>query len=303
MLPMKKVLFVASLSFLFHASNAQDYVPFPTDSAYWKTTFISLGKNIFKTFDLSGDTLIGPLAYHKLYETSQEEIPIIDSITFYPRAYIGCTREENKIVYYLPSGTTQETIAYNFNLGIGDTVAGDIYPCPGLYFTIGSIDSVVLTNGTFRKRFNLITCGNATGYYVEGLGNNYGPLPFYGVSIGPGSYAPNLTCFEDHGIYLYPLSQSDCSILTNAYEIPGTTLHLSLYPNPFREDCIIDFGKIIQQGELRVMDNLGQTVSSKTISGKQQEIISAHELQAPGIYLLTFSERDNVISRKIIFQQ
>jgi hypothetical protein len=301
----KKVslLAIVWLSVFLSKAIAQDYVPFPTDSAYWKTSFHSIVEDIYKTYELSGDTTISSQVYHKIYVTSEEIIGQIGSVTFNPRSYMGAIREQDKIVYFLPSGSTAENIAYNFNLGIGDTVADEIYPCPGLFFTIASIDTVTLADGSLRKSYSLNSCGNATGGYIEGLGNAYGPLPFYGVSFGPGSYAPSLSCFTDHGTFLYPTAGSECSVLTSTQEIPTTLTNFAVYPNPFQEACVIAFGKIIQSGELKVVNELGQVVMQKTVSNTQQVTITASEISNSGIYLVTFLTGSEIVSRKIMMSR
>ena len=306
MSPFKKnyLIILAVVVLSANEAKAQTYVPFPTDSAFWKTHFVNLFLNeIYKTYELAGDTTIDLQSYHKIYETWTEQIFLIDSLIFSPKSYLGGMREQDKIVYFKPADDT-ERIIYDFHLGVGDTVASALNSVPcNPFTTITSITDVVLADGTFRKQYTLYSCSSSTNWYIEGVGNRFGPIPHYYEAWGPGTCCFELTCYKAHGTLIYPTTGNECSILTSTHEIPNTFISFSVYPNPFQEACVIDFGKVIQKGNLKVINELGQIVADKTISNTNQEIISAAELSHSGIYLLTFSVGDQIVSRKIVFSR
>ncbi|MBK6642004.1 MAG: T9SS type A sorting domain-containing protein [Bacteroidetes bacterium] len=54
----------------------------------------------------------------------------------------------------------------------------------------------------------------------------------------------------------------------------GTLTSFSVYPNPFQEECVIEFGKVIHKGNLKVINELGQIMVDKTVSNKQETIVA-----------------------------
>lgn len=185
--------FVVLFSFF---SKAQDYVPFPEDSAYWlKTTNIARGfgapsgcydgtstygiqKQIYFTFN---DTLIEGLNYRLLKTALVSEDMIRGSESFdWELANLSeiIDESENILAYRNDSinkkvfainlnpdeftfPTEEEFLWYNFNIEIGDTLSNlsSFYNelFAGGEVIIDSIDSVLICD-KFHKRFITYNC-------------------------------------------------------------------------------------------------------------------------------------------------
>ena len=111
-------------------------------------------------------------------------------------------REENKRVFVLPNPTSAESeeyLAYDFNLTVGDTVPDPYYfQTPGgpsdYNLVIHTIDSVYVS-GTWRKRYQI----NSFPDIIEGIGSSSGllnPLNF----AWSGACQISLNCYLEQGV-------------------------------------------------------------------------------------------------------
>lgn len=214
---MKKLLLV----FLFIPAGllGQTYVPFisTTDSSdVWLDINSCSDFDCFYTYNnqytIDGDTTIGGIQYSKVYISYRHEEGSIESqwcnesLNYFDH-YFGALRESQKQVFLIPAfaDVTFEYMAYDFNLGVGDTVPSPIqFGASGAENRIvGSIDSVMVF-GAYRKRF--ILSGN--GSIVEGIGASTGlfnPL----LQISSGCYFA-LNCYSENGVSDY--FTSDCTV-------------------------------------------------------------------------------------------
>ncbi|MFI5134289.1 MAG: T9SS type A sorting domain-containing protein [Chitinophagales bacterium] len=289
---------------LTHLGGAQTYHPFPIDSAFWKYYGRDLA-GVFENYssvELEGDTVLGGKTYARLFETNQNTITVIDSTIFYPRHFIGGLREEDRIVYFYNPDSSEEHTAFNFNLGVGDTVAYVYHPLLGYYYvTISAIDSVQLLDETFRRRFNFLP--PFADYYIEGIGSSYGILPEYTPPSGLGSVSYQLTYFKDHGEPLYHESATEeCSVMTSVLEVPETN-KINIRPNPFSNYFTIEFGKTFYEGVIEIRNLAGQIVFKQSIGNSSTETISNEYFKEGGIYFLIIKTDYEVYSSKLVYQR
>jgi hypothetical protein len=181
----------------FQISVAQDYVPFPDSNAIWTSYRIDVtcGDPLyicyFDQFTLTGDTIIGTYSYNKIVRGG--------SIS---NNYFGGIRNDipEKKVYFLKAYTDIDTLLYDFNINIGDTVPvsytnSNVYPAP---WTVISIDSI-FANGQYRKRFNISNTGWETSL-IEGIGSVGGLFEEYFYPEG----SSTLLCFFQNDSNVYP---------------------------------------------------------------------------------------------------
>ena len=111
-------------------------------------------------------------------------------------------REENKRVFVLPNPTSAESeeyLAYDFNLTVGDTVPDPYYyQTPGgpsdYNLVIHTIDSIFIS-GTWRKRYQI----NSFPDIIEGVGSSSGLLNPLNYAWS-GSCQIALRCYIEQGV-------------------------------------------------------------------------------------------------------
>lgn len=151
------LLFFYSSSFVL----AQDYHPFPQGEAVWSSLMNLVwytdpeDGEILEVHDITihygifGDTLINDQLYQKIYQSSESTFDINDA------QYFGGIREEEKFIFLFGRFDHKEDTLYNFNLLPGDIWKDyDNYLGTRIIIQLESIDSIILLNETFRKRYN-----------------------------------------------------------------------------------------------------------------------------------------------------
>lgn len=136
---------------------------------------------------IKGDTVIGNKSYKKLFEDG---------------GYVSALREEGHRVYSIASvdmygkPNTKESLWYDFNLGLGDSV---VLESSILY--VQKVD-YILARGVIRKRFHMYEAHkkwpeeyNFKGVWVEGIGSSFGPTLPYGWGKDGGTTLMD-DCFE-----------------------------------------------------------------------------------------------------------
>jgi len=86
------------------------------------------------------------------------------------------------------------------------------------------------------------------------------------------------------GIYS---SQAACDIacVVNAVDETSKGITLSIYPNPFKEETTVDFGRDVQQASVRVVDVFGKLIEEYSITNTNKHILK-RENKASGIYFM-----------------
>lgn len=292
----KVVLILVMLNSFQHLCKAQTnvYHPFPDSNAMWNILFIA---NCFEfgstqenySIEISGDTLIDSLVYHKLSTPFLEEISSSDCGSSGSPGFRGFIREDTvtRKVYYNPSGQN-EYLLYDFNLEVGDTLEGWLasFNMPN---TVQQIDSVLVGNN-YRKRWRINDCYSID--IIEGIGCTFGliketvpcisDLPSYG-----------LTCFKQEGETLYPNTTTDCELITG---IETHQLNNLLYPNPATNTLTLNTD--LKNAQLKVLNAQGQLVYQSAIINSQSAI-DVSQL-SPGIYFLSISDGTQVVSKKFV---
>ena len=174
-------------------TNAQKYVPFPTENAKWNVFYTSslhgapTDTTLLK-YTLQGDTTINEVTYHKLCKN-------IGSDKSPQYIFAGGLREKDKKIFFygfgysksnLSSVSNKEYLLYDFNKKTGDSVMFD----KERWYRIINMDSVKIGGG-FRKRYEIdIMASNTSEFIIEGIGDvNQGLL---------GMITPILTCIDCH---------------------------------------------------------------------------------------------------------
>jgi hypothetical protein len=287
----------------FNKSNCQTnvYYPFPDDDAVWvgrEWHYVGNCKvlddnNLF----ISGDTIIGPYTYHKLLKNGFMWSPLCPNPPgyYYFGQYWGAFRQEiaNKKVYLNIGGV--DTLAYDFNLNIGDTMISCIEGYNNL--TIYSIDSILIDN-SYRKAYWVATVDSSVfTWIIEGIGSQQGAFspPFYWDE-----YGNELYCVKVNGQTIYPPVPGYICSLVSIEESNHVENELLVYPNPFSEMATIQTKNYLMNATLSMFNSFGELVKEmRNISG--QTILLQRNNLPHGLYYILLLQNNKVIkTSKII---
>ena len=94
--------------------------------------------------------------------------------------------------------------------------------------------------------------------------------------------------------------QSD-DFVFNSTSINIDKIDLKIYPNPFRERTIVDFGRVMIRGEVKVVDILGNIVDVYELDN-QRELVIEKGTKSKGVYFVEVNIDNNTIFKKINLQ-
>jgi len=114
----------------------------------------------------------------------------------------------------------------------------------------------------------------------------------------------------NYGIYYVIVTDANgCISQSNSFEyedVTGledelTTLRLSIYPNPFKKQTTVDFGRVIKKATISIVDVYGKQIEAYLISNTDKHILKRNN-KASGIYFVEIEvgEREKVIFKLII---
>ena len=224
------------------------YHPFPDSNAIWRVDkYDSSYPNgtAFSTYQIyfDGDTITASgLKYHKL---SKEGNFDINTPSYgYGKGVFGFLMQDTiaRRVYYKTStdlnSTTFDSLLYDFNMQIGDTLVGNYnFNQTNDIMLIKSIDSILI-NDTYRKKFNISYLDSQlTGVFIiEGIGSNLGGL--YQYEYFEQYY--DLVCFKQNDTTFYPYSNYSCDpIAASLNDNKFSKQTIDIYPIPAKDYFII----------------------------------------------------------------
>jgi Secretion system C-terminal sorting domain len=206
------------------------------------------------------DTIVGSNTYHKLLSRTANLVvpndsfpPVVDVEATYPDTYYGAIRENSKKVYSLNDIGGGETLIFNFNASIGDSI-----PAYNGLDRVTGIDSILLS-GVYHKRY---LTNDATYSVIEGVGSNRGLFP----DLNDGGSDIAFYCFTDSSItyspdtsipctYIYPLGYT--SAVKNANVI---NQEIEIYPIPASDILHIFSVNNLCNAQVVIINMLGQIV-------------------------------------------
>ncbi|MDB5282488.1 MAG: hypothetical protein JWO06_1563 [Bacteroidota bacterium] len=152
-----------------------------------------------------------------------------------PYSLYGYLREDTlaKKIYFLYPTSASDSLLYNFNLGLNDTVNDYRY---GKMF-VDLIDSFT-SNGIGHRRLRFHGPDFNYGLWIEGLGSTVGLFNPFNQPLN----RINLNCFSTSGQTIYPAYNDsvcqDFPLLLSVNEIEESS-QLSLHPNPVSSICTL----------------------------------------------------------------
>lgn len=221
---------------------------------------------------MEGDTIIDTLTYKKIFR--QGVVTLINSSCqpYDNNLYINQTpsfflRSFNKKMYIYRPEDQFETLLYDFNLTIGDTLP-ETYtynPSNSSYLMIvESIDSVSTPNG-YLKKFAL-SGGNLDTLY-EGIGSTGGLEESIFPLFLSGSH--QLRCYSlNNSSYVPTISSSTCYITVGIPDLSNKNEH-KVFPNPFSSKMEIQLNSEVNDAELTIFTPNGLKVKTIVFSGNR----------------------------------
>jgi hypothetical protein len=323
---MKKVLLLLLFTGCLESLEAQSgvYYPFPSSDALWRESAGDYFCNCCRDYQYSinGDTVIGGATYHRLKWSgivySSPNVPYVGgsywgcasspppSMAYLGSSvasfYAGAFREDtiSKRIYFMEPGNTTDTLLYDFNLSVGDTLPDSYISDQSVYHNIiASIDSV-LVGGTYRKRFNINEGTSTYVSLVEGVGSTFG---FLGVLIPPFESQSVLDCFKLSDTLAYqPSGGLGCSSLAlTVAKLNDLEQAVYVYPNPGRGNFKLSMSFLKENMSMEVRDVFGKQIMDTKIKSISTEIDLGS--QPAGVYFLQISDsKGNSVTKKIIKQ-
>ena len=115
------------------------------------------------------------------------------------------------------------------------------------------------------------------------------------MALNPGTY------------YCLVTDANACETMSNSFTYDNPTsiaesqISLKIYPNPFREQTTIDFGRVIIDGDLKVIDILGNVVDVYELKN-QRELVIEKGTKSKGVYFVEVKINNDKIFKKITLQ-
>ncbi len=281
------ILFLKSFSI---DGQTNVYHSFPDSNAVWNfnySIYCGFGGMVYGrdySIILSGDTLIGSQIYHKLKRPFIENINA-ENCGVPQIGYLGAIRQDTlaKKVFFFPPAENEETLLYDFNMEVGDTVRGFI----GLLEpdTVEYIDSVFVGN-SYRKRWMINSCYGIQ--IIEGIGSTYG-LIVNSPGCNTDQVGYSLNCFKDDEIIYIenPELTLNCDIITS-FDSSGSLDELNIFPNPSQGTFNIRNERLIKK--ILLTDVAGKVLIVYLPDNKTELILEGIEV---GMYILTVIDYDD----------
>ncbi len=285
------------------------YHPFPDSNAVWGMGSGCLdglcgGDAAYIQNYNAGDTAMDGFTYKRIQEvfvmTSSNGCcnPPTDLGT-------GYIREDTitKKVYWRGGEMAQDSLLYDFDVQVGDTLTGYMGSCD-MTWTVGSIDSILI-GLNYRKRINYEVSFDPGIQFsiIEGIGSTYGltTCPFVPFEMGI-----FLSCFTVDGELLYPPSGADlapCGDLTSTVHPPRAIgpAPLSLLPNPASGRLILQCDASYLPLDISVVDLTGEVHLENVL----KTVNSAIDISflSSGSYFLRVVRRGTLVATEKFIKQ
>jgi len=169
-------------------------------------------------------------------------------------------------------------------------------------YTINQVPEIVIditVNNTYILTASVLSGGTAPYTYQW---NDAG-------GIISGATSSSYTVSSNGTYYVMVIDANDCKLSSDSFPygeatavIESALLTLSIYPNPFKEETTVDFGREIQVASIRIVDVFGKLVEEHSIKNTDKHILKRGN-KASGIYFMEIEvEQKEKINYKLIIE-
>jgi hypothetical protein len=116
---------------------------------------------------------------------------------------------------------------------------------------------------------------------------------------------------DDYGVYYVQITDiNGCIAISNSFEyedVPtaidgdNTIPTLTIYPNPFNEETTVDFGRVVKEVKIKILDVLGKCLNEYSLKEIDKFIID-REGKVNGVYFIeiTMDTHNQTVFKLII---
>ncbi|MEZ4888556.1 MAG: hypothetical protein R3E32_27780 [Chitinophagales bacterium] len=280
------VMAFGSLMLQLQAQEA-DYIPFPKEGAVWHVAGGGHINSAFISYGVVGDTLINDILYAKMYVSPTFDFDISNS------EYLTAYREnEQKQVWGIPVGATDERLMYDFSLQSGESTTVYNFVFGEYQYVVVDFIRLETYIGIERKVFEL------DGYvWYEGIGSEFGPLRNTAFVIDATQI---VTCVEENDALVFQSPFAiECDSLPLAIDdVHRADLSVNIYPSILKSNDLLNIN-------LSEYYNHSQTLFITNYTGKvvYQVSFSTQTLSIPislpkGSYFV-YSKSDAFVSKPV----
>jgi hypothetical protein len=288
-------------------SQANIYHPFPDSNAVWNEMcgYLQMNTPVNNPhiFFLAGDTIISGNTYKKIFTSGYRysQFPGNNCCFYYNQsaAMIRQDTVQRKIYTY---SSPNDTLLYDFNLNVGDTLPASNINYQGSGNYVSSIDSVLIGT-TYRKQYHISTHEDPNGFgswdsnyvqLIDGIGSTFG---LFSLLVPPFEGGCGLNSYCENNIVLYGYPNSTCDLEVGIAESQNPNEIISISPNPSTGIFTINSSKNFQ---FSVYDIFGREILQTT---SQSQMTTLDLTSYPqGIYFVRGKSNGKIFARKIILQ-
>ena len=208
-------------------------------------------------------------------------------------------------VYNWSGSSSTNNNLNNVSAGVYTLTVSDMYSCEySQTFVVGEPQEITAT----------INQNSSNTYLLESNNVNGGVAPY--VHSWREASAPNVQLatgttytVSSYGDYFVRVTDAQgCTSESNSIEFISTTinevgssLEVSVYPNPFRSEAVVDFGRVVESASLTIVDMYGKVIERHLVGNSDRYIITNKD-KASGVYFLKIETRDLSYNSKIIIK-
>ncbi|MBC7411017.1 MAG: hypothetical protein H7331_00995 [Bacteroidia bacterium] len=302
---MKKLLLLTACVAVITSTKAQTnvYHSFVDTNATWNVTWSSANtcfpanftSIINYSYTANGTVMYGGKTYIQILRNQISSNNSNCNYTF-PYATTILIRNDvaNKKVYIQDPSTLQDTVLYDFNLLVGDTVPHwftNQRSANATPFIIQSIDSVLI-GSTYRKKFNLNNTSQV--FFIEGIGSSNGLFEDFLIF----EESTVLNCYTNDNV-----TYGICPIVgLNKQKIQ--TPILSVLSSVTNAETIVNYTlpSTTSSACLELYDITGVLIKSCALSSATNSYLLNMQGVAKGIKLLVLKTNDGFFAKqKLVF--
>ena len=208
-------------------------------------------------------------------------------------------------VYNWSGSSSTNNNLNNVSAGVYTLTVSDMYSCEySQTFVVGEPQEITAT----------INQNSSNTYLLESNNVNGGVAPY--VHSWREASAPNVQLatgttytVSSYGDYFVRVTDAQgCTSESNSIEFISTTinevgssLEVSVYPNPFRSEAVVDFGRVVESASLTIVDMYGKVIERHLVGNSDRYIITNKD-KASGVYFLKIETREGNMFVKLVIK-
>lgn len=293
---MKSKIYI--LFILFFTFNLQAQKMLEEDNLWYTNVSVWAYPPSYGIYKIGGDTIIDNTSYKQILISTDSTL--VEWNVF--SRYVVRENDEGQVFAKLEG--EEERLMYDFSLEVGDTMpVASFYAVDGYcYFEVTAIDSVMLMDGSMRKRLHLENEYYPEWVWIEGLGS-LDLSAFYIDYICVTDIWAVTTCYFKNGEQLYENSEGyPCYDMTTSVNNLSKDDGITLHPNPVTDHLFIKSATPNHSiRRITIFNTIGSKVKTISLSPNQESLDL--EFLKNGVYVLLLEAREGEVFSKRIVKQ